>query len=308
MTLGSDPLCAETLNTLRASVNTDGGWGYFPGKSSRLEPTCWAVLALQDAGDSAGDEARVDAALGLVASWQRAGGLLSDTPSAPANLAFNGLAALVIQRGLVAHRADRARYGPVVAMLLSAVVQVAGNRQGPSTNLRQNNQLLGWPWINGTFNWVEPTAWCLLALKKATRLPSKQDAAFRIAEADRMLADRCCVSGGWNYGNSNVLGRELFPYVPTTAVALLALQDRPALPEVARSVEWLAGNWHRERSALAFSLTLLAMHAHRMSSGDVERALRSHVAESGSPANLASAGLMLYALTGSRHEYAALEL
>ena len=74
-----------------------------------------------------------------------------------------------------------------------------------------------------------------------------------------MLADRCCLSGGWNYGNSNVLGKELSPYVPTTAVALLALQDRPALPEVVRSLEWLAGNWHRERSALALSLTLLAM-------------------------------------------------
>ena len=96
-----------------------------------------------------------------------------------------------------------------------------------------------------------------------------------------MLADRCCVSGGWNYGNSNVLGKELSPYVPTTAVALLALQDRPALPEVARSLEWLAANWHRERSALALSLTLLAMQAHRVSSETLNAPLRSTSAESG---------------------------
>ena len=80
--------------------------GVLPGEASRLEPTCWAILALRDAGDGPGDEARVDAALALVASWQRAGGLLSDTPSAPANLAFNGLAAIVIQHALAAHRAD----------------------------------------------------------------------------------------------------------------------------------------------------------------------------------------------------------
>ena len=129
-----------------------------------------------------------------------------------------------------------------------------------------------------------------------------------MAEADRMLADRCCVSGGWNYGNSNVLGKELSPYVPTTAVALLALQDRTALTEVARSLDWLTANWQQERSALASSLALLAMQVHRVSSEDVERDVRSHVAESGLPANLAWAGLMLYALTGSRHEHAALTL
>ena len=26
--------------------NGDGGWGYEPGRTSRLEPTCWALLAL----------------------------------------------------------------------------------------------------------------------------------------------------------------------------------------------------------------------------------------------------------------------
>jgi len=91
-------------------------------------------------------------------------------------------------------------------------------------------------------------------------------------------------------------------------VALLALQNRPALPEVARSIDWLAGNWYREPSVLAASLTLLAMQANRMSTGDVERALDRQMAESGPPANLASAGLVLYALTGSRHEFAALVL
>ena len=282
--------------------------GIFPGKSSRLEPTCWAILALRAAGDGAGDDARVGAALALVASWQRADGLLSDTPATPANLAFNGLAAIVIQHALSIHRADRARYEPAVELLISAIIRVAGVRQGPSANLRQNNQLLGWPWVDGTSSWVEPTAWCLLALKKAAQRPPRTDVEARMAEADRMLADRCCVSGGWNYGNSNVLGKELFLDVPTTAVALLALQDRTALTEVARSLDWLTANWQQERSALASSLTLLAMQVHRVSSEDVERDVRSHVAESGLPANLAWAGLMLYALTGPRHEHAALTL
>jgi len=30
---------------LQDSRNVGGGWGYQPGKASRLEPTCWALLA-----------------------------------------------------------------------------------------------------------------------------------------------------------------------------------------------------------------------------------------------------------------------
>ena len=36
------------LEFLRKTQNTDGGWGYFPGKQSWLEPTAYAMLALQD--------------------------------------------------------------------------------------------------------------------------------------------------------------------------------------------------------------------------------------------------------------------
>ena len=62
-----------------------------------------------------------------------------------------------------------------------------------------------------TFSWVEPTSWCILALKKAAPDPTARETADRVIEAERMLADRCCLEGGWNYGNSNVLGKELHP-------------------------------------------------------------------------------------------------
>ena len=38
------------------------------------------------------------------------------------------------------------------------------------------------------------------------------------AKPSALLADRACRGGGWNYGNANVLGQDLHPYVPTTAV------------------------------------------------------------------------------------------
>jgi len=308
MTGECEGVTARLAATLRSSVNGDGGWGYVPGRTSRLEPTCWAVLALLDGGATPEDDARVDAALATMARWQRGDGLLSDMPAAPSNLAFNGLASVVIHRALATHRAAVPRQAPKADKLLSGILVAKGIRLERSEFQRQNNQLIGWPWNDRAFSWVEPTSWCLLALKKGAAPPSLAGAAARLAEAERMLAERCCLSGGWNYGNSNVLGKELFPYVPTTALALLALQNRRELPEVARSLAWLAGNWTREVSAMASSLALMAMRLYGRPVDDLERAVCAHIAEAGPPGNLASTALVLYALTGSRHEYATLAL
>ena len=37
--------------SLLAARNPDGGWPYYAGKTSRLEPTTWALLALRETGD-----------------------------------------------------------------------------------------------------------------------------------------------------------------------------------------------------------------------------------------------------------------
>src|SRR6266851_2250761 len=47
---------------LRQTQNADGGWGYFPGKHSWLEPTLYATLALH--GDPAAARS-----FSLIQSW-----------------------------------------------------------------------------------------------------------------------------------------------------------------------------------------------------------------------------------------------
>jgi hypothetical protein len=43
--------------TLLSGTNPDGGWAYYHGHASRLEPTCWALLALHaDAWPTGRDE------------------------------------------------------------------------------------------------------------------------------------------------------------------------------------------------------------------------------------------------------------
>mgnify|MGYP003352936601 CR=1 FL=1 len=60
------------LEALRAAQNPDGGWGYFPGKESWLEPTAYAAMALHGDAASAG-VAAVDAVMSNAATTAFAG-------------------------------------------------------------------------------------------------------------------------------------------------------------------------------------------------------------------------------------------
>jgi hypothetical protein len=228
---------------LLAGRNVDGGWGYAAGKATRLEPTCWALLALRD----------VDAA--PLAAWPAPSGLLLERPGGEVNFAFHALALLALEARRTGHAAGNA----ALAAQLEAAKGIA---VAQSTVNRQNNQLQGWSWIAGTFSWVEPTAWALLALRKRAA-GGQAIARTRIDEAASLLIDRCCEQGGWNYGNSNMMGKELRPYVPTTSIALLALQHLPAAaPAVSKSLRYLEGAAVSERSAVPLSIATIALEAH----------------------------------------------
>ena len=91
---------------------------------------------------------------------------------------------------------------------------------------------VGWPWAEGTFSWVEPTAWAVLALRAA-------------GHGEHPRVDRrrsaCCSTGrstpaGINYGNRLVLGAMTEPIPGPTAMMLLALQghDEPRVQAASR--------------------------------------------------------------------------
>ena len=85
-----------------------------------------------------------------------------------------------------------------------------------------------------------------------------QIAGKSIADGVRLLKDRECVGGGWNYGNRVVYGVDLPPYVQTTAAALLALQGSE--PDVVdRGRRLLLEHWQLETGGLSLALTLAAL-------------------------------------------------
>ena len=273
-------------NALLDARNVDGGWAYSRGRRSRLEPTCWALLAL---GHAEGKRPDIE----VLRRWPSENGWLIDVANVPPNVPFNALAALT----LLESRSAAAEVDALVARIVAS----SGGRFAQQWPLRQDNSLAAWSWIEGTFSWVEPTAWCLLLLKKRRSAASSEEAE-RIGVAERMLADRVCAAGGWNYGSSNVYGTDLLPYVPTTALALLSLQDRRDDPMVRRALERLQADASQERSALALSLSLICMRIYGVETGRIERLL-TDVCASHSPAldegdNVLGRAMALYALTG----------
>ena len=266
-------------NELISASNPGGGWSYYPGKASRLEPTTWSLLALarNRTVPSAFDPSRHR---DFLAGCQRPDGWVVENTSWPVNVAFNALVAFVwLTRPELA---DHNRVDPLV----NALVRSKGVQVPPSPSLAQDNSLQGWSWNLDTFSWVEPTAWGVLALKKAVRsgVLNEASAAPRIQEGERLLIDRCCRGGGWNFGNPNVLGNDLYPHAPTTAIALLALQDQPQHAVVARSLTFLEKQWREEQSLLALGLSLICLTSHGRSIVDLEDKLRAHVtAQSSSP-------------------------
>jgi hypothetical protein len=251
---------ADIRTHLLATQQPDGGLGPRAGRVSRTEETALAALALAGA-DEMGDAAQ--RALAWLAEAQRADGswpIGADVPepswaSALAVLALqrldgDGTRALAGARWLVAQEGRRASW-------LARLVQTYRSHRV----IDQDPNLRGWPWTTGASSWLEPTAYALLALKSfAPKLP--RGARARIEEGERLVYDRMCPGGGWNYGNSVVLDEALEPYPDTTAIALLALRQHADTDASQRSLEVLELLLPEHDSGLALSWSVLCLDAY----------------------------------------------
>jgi len=284
---GSPPLAASLQATLLRTRNADGGWPYVATRQSRLEPTVFALLALHTA--------KYPVDVSPIATWPRRDGLLLDTHGGEVNLAWHAQAALVTQ----SISDDRSLSAGLVAALLA--VKGAALPQSPA--LRQDDGLQGWPWTRGTFSWVEPTAWATMAVRRWHRVRPRLDAASRVLEAERLLLDRACAAGGWNYGNPDVFGHELRAQVPTTALALLALEPLRDHPVVMRGRAQLSARRSDERSGLPLSLAQIALGRFGERHLDLQATLEEAWARSEFLGNVATVALALYACHGQADSY-----
>ena len=116
--------------------------------------------------------------------------------------------------------------------------------------------LKGWPWVEGTHSWVEPTALSLMALRVAG-----YGGHARASEAVRMILDRQLPHGGWDTGNTLIFGRELHPNPEGTGSALCALVGEVDRQKIIKSLNYLKDEVDRLRTPISLGWTLLALAA-----------------------------------------------
>jgi hypothetical protein len=238
----------KRLDFLKSTQNADGGWGYFPGKSSWLEPTAYAMLALHGDVKAAG---ALEKGWALVRSWQ-----LPDGAWRPSGAVWqpHWSGALVITISTV-----RGARGGWIERGIDSLLKTEGAEGGMFRQAVRrwfpamspiDPSLLGWPWRPGNTSWIEPTAHTLVALKRVAREAGSPTLWRRIREGERMILDRRCHDGGWNFGSPSVYGVDLPSYEESTGLALLGLQGL-AKPVVAEPLANAARLWRETRSAVA---------------------------------------------------------
>lgn len=249
------------LDELAKLASPDGGWAYSVGLPGQLEPTCLALLALNT--ERPRFQQAMQAGITCIKSHVLPDGSVRLTRGRleavwPTALALYTMAQL---------GANQEQLSALGAAVLGVEVRTLESISEAINDV--DSTLHGWPWGEGNFSWVEPTAWACLALQRIG-----QGAQPRVQEGFRVLLDRVLPDGGVNYGNRCVLGLPLEPIPTPTALMLIATQRLPREDRILKSVHYLA-----EKAALGEDLehlcwARLALDLYRDVPG-VEATLRS---------------------------------
>jgi len=287
---------------LTSNQNADGGWGAVAGNASNTEATAIALLALQSA---AADTPITDKAKSWLVKRQLADGCwpLNDNAKGPS---WSTALAMLALSGLAEHRERVVKAG-------NWLLERAGGKPGLLANLirfvknqkkvvRLNEDLIGWPWTTDNFSWIEPTSYCLMALKKVKQQLPADKLQERIAQAELMIYDRMCDGGGWNYGNSEVYGEKLWPYPDTTALALIATQDHRERRENQLSLRLLKDLALKTDSGLALSWACVCYSLYGQDDADLKNSLADRFAKTGFLGENKTVALAVLAVgDGARH-------
>ncbi len=223
---------SSLLEVLNQQAHPDGGWGYAPGQPAQLEATCFGLLALYLEGEKY--QETTAKALAFLAKC---------TGDDGSYRLLNGRQEAVWPTALVLFTLNQLADGkPANLQKTAAFLLDMRGRVPPTVESGElhdiDMNITGWPWGEGNFSWVEPTAWACLALRQFG-----QGKHPRVQEGTRLLLDRAMDEGGINYGNRRILGKLTEPIPGPSALLLLALQPEDAEadihPRLGAAVEYL---------------------------------------------------------------------
>jgi len=235
----------------------DGGMPYQRGNSSAAEPTLLAALALFASGVPPD---RAKPLLAWVQNIQNPDGSVGVDPThRDQGLWLTALVVIAFHHYGLKENLAQAR-----AFLLS--LRSVTFPKDP--RLKQDNTLTGWPWVPGTFGWVEPTAWSLIALGVSGLREHP-----RAEEGARFLLDRQISSGGWNYGNPALDDKELLPFWDTTGLALLALHAYADPKRIKNGLDLMEKEQEKIGSLSGLSWAVLGLSSYGRDSGRLKTRL-----------------------------------
>ena len=234
-------------NELARRVLPEGGYADRPQGSSRSDATAWGILASRALGVSLQDVERHRRRLTLD---QQEDGRVRLAPQHTESYWPTALAVLAWQDSPICHASQN--------LAVTFLLNTAGIHfpRKPTDIVSHDTSLKGWPWIEHTHSWVEPTAMCVLALRTAGH--GQHD---RVREAIRMILDRQLPHGGWNVASTIVFGKELTPVPEGTGSALASLAGVIEEREVARSLDYLQGEVDRLRTPISLGWSLIGLAA-----------------------------------------------
>lgn len=242
---------AEARRALLGLRDQPAAWGYRRGASACVEPTALALLALQAGPGREAGLANTRRGAEWLASVQRTDGSLGSSPSLTSP-GWGTPFALLVWKTAGGYESARRR---ATTWLLTQ--KGTTEPRDPSHVVAHDTTLVGWPWVDRTHSWVEPTALAVLALR-GEGLGSHP----RVREGLQVIADRAVATGGWNCGNKAVYGHVLRAQPGPTGLALLALAptgDR--LDHVERAIRYLRSVLGGVRAAESLGWGLLGLRA-----------------------------------------------
>ena len=225
-------------------------WSYSTGSEPATAPTAWAALALRAYGR---DEA-ADRATQWLVDHQANDGTLGINLSQPDPHWPTSLAVLAWSSA----KKDDQTPSKNIARALEWLDSVEGVPSPLSGDLGHDSTLIGWPWVESTHSWIEPTAFSVIALKAAGKADHP-----RTREAVRLLIDRQLPEGGANYGNTYVRGQPLRPHLDPTGVVLMALAgEYDPSGRMEKTLAFAAESIGPQTTAMSLAMGVMGLAAH----------------------------------------------
>ncbi|MBX9572790.1 MAG: terpene cyclase/mutase family protein [Candidatus Obscuribacterales bacterium] len=211
----------------------DGLWPYQKGNDGSPEPACWAALATRT------NKKALDAFVKQILLLQNSDGGWSSDSERMGSDWTTAVVLMTLRILLLCSASDLGNselpIGQIEKATKKAVDWLIQNRtekyvtpgarfalllwKGPEYDYER-----GWPWTPATFDWVEPTAYALLALRQ--QIPDEDRAKKMIGFAESYLLNSACPQGGWNCGDRTPIGPVLAADVQFSTLALFALKSK----------------------------------------------------------------------------------